>query len=427
LHPEPERLFCNSKMSHMFFGQQGMATVMVALVLLVAATFIVLFTARSAFMEQRISGNEVRAKQAMAAAQAGFDHALAHIQKNGIDHDNDGIVDRISEGPNTANWPFASRYLVVFCDHQKPEFNTAIGGQCPRAPNMAQMVCNPPLPNATHVTVFSCGWSDDNSARHLVTQLVLNAPTVSNPPSNPLISRGSVNINGAMNVINYYNNLTIWSGGGITYQSAAGKTFIRNPNRPVPPMPDAADLASYPAIPESERQVPQCDGAYVCASDHKIRGPDLIDYDINLAALSDDEFFQNFFGLPKKAYRDSIVSFAVAGAEIARIYGETNEVIWVNGDAAIHGAIGTRLEPVVLIIDGNASFGGQTRIHGIVFVSGHISGGAGSKIFGSLVVQGGVDNINGAMNIYYDPVAVMGVNNILRPASIPGSWRDWPQ
>ncbi|HHO69901.1 MAG TPA: hypothetical protein ENN02_00255, partial [Halothiobacillus sp.] len=88
-------------MSRMFFGQQGMATVMAALVLLVAATLIVLFTARSAFMEQRISGNEVRAKQAMAAAQAGFDHALAHIQKNGIDHDNDGIVDRISEGPNT--------------------------------------------------------------------------------------------------------------------------------------------------------------------------------------------------------------------------------------------------------------------------------------------------------------------------------------
>jgi len=105
----------------------------------------------------------------------------------------------------------------------------------------------------------------------------------------------------------------------------------------------------------------------------------------------------------------------------------TNEVIWVNGDAAIHGAIGTRLEPVVLIVDGNAYFGGQTRIHGIVFVAGHISGGAGSKIFGALVVQGGVDNINGTMNIYYDPVAVMGVNNILRPASIPGSWRDWPQ
>ena len=57
--------------------QQGAATIFITIVLLLAVGLIALYANRGAIMEQRLAANEIRAKQAFAAANAGLDAALA--------------------------------------------------------------------------------------------------------------------------------------------------------------------------------------------------------------------------------------------------------------------------------------------------------------------------------------------------------------
>ena len=66
--------------------QQGAATIFITIVLLLAVGLIALYANRGAILEQRLAANEVRAKQAFAAAQAGLDAALAqwHTTTPGI-------------------------------------------------------------------------------------------------------------------------------------------------------------------------------------------------------------------------------------------------------------------------------------------------------------------------------------------------------
>ncbi|SDW47244.1 PilX N-terminal domain-containing pilus assembly protein [Thiocapsa roseopersicina] len=66
--------------------QRGALTLMLGLLLLMGSTILTLSSVRVGIMEQRIANNELRAKEAQQAAQAGLDYALARIaQGNNVD------------------------------------------------------------------------------------------------------------------------------------------------------------------------------------------------------------------------------------------------------------------------------------------------------------------------------------------------------
>lgn len=62
--------------------QSGAAVLLVSILLLLGVTLIVIFAARVGVMDQRISGNEYRHKEAKAAADAALDQAAAFINQN---------------------------------------------------------------------------------------------------------------------------------------------------------------------------------------------------------------------------------------------------------------------------------------------------------------------------------------------------------
>ncbi|WP_440940882.1 pilus assembly PilX family protein, partial [Immundisolibacter sp.] len=53
--------------------QRGVATLVVAMVLLIAATFLTFFAARIGIQEQRMAGNDARQKEAFETAEALMD------------------------------------------------------------------------------------------------------------------------------------------------------------------------------------------------------------------------------------------------------------------------------------------------------------------------------------------------------------------
>jgi len=413
--------------------QQGVASLLVALVLLVATTLMVLFTARSAFMEQRISGNEIRAKQAMQAAQAGLDYALAYLgEPGGLDQNGNGTVDTVnaidfdSDGDGTKE----ASFRVLFCN------TDADIPPCPATPADA-FACDSGALSLTQkaARVVSCGWSDDNSARHVVTSLILGVSALSNPPTNPLIAKGTAFVGGSASVVNQFNNLTVWSGNSLAGASGlgAGQTFIRDPDLPPPPLPDLDDPSTWDEYAAANPLPPtntnwQCnnpEAGYVCTTNSNVLGPDVIESDSTLAHLTDAQFFEAFFGMSEDIYRATLPTREVTGS----LSGSAgNEVIWVDassGTATLSGTFGSRLNPVVLIVDGNAAMQANTTIYGVLFVTGDLNVAGTPNTYGVTVVRGSITG-SGSMTIFYDPLSVAGAGQLSIPGLAPGTWRDWP-
>ncbi len=64
--------------------QQGAATLIVVLVMALILAVITLATARTGVMEQKITGNDIRAREAQEAAEAGLEYGIGWAKKNAI-------------------------------------------------------------------------------------------------------------------------------------------------------------------------------------------------------------------------------------------------------------------------------------------------------------------------------------------------------
>lgn len=379
--------------------QQGLATVLVALVLLVASTLIVFFLARSTVTEQRIGGNEVRAKQAVAAAEAGVDRAVNHLDQNG--------VDGTFAGGQTL--PGGASNQVAFCDADNPNH----AGVCPE--DNTPIACNAAATGASRAVLVSCGWSDDESARHMVTGLVGGSPALAGDIANPLTARGGVLSSGTMTVANYYGNATVRTGGAV---DNAGAPLLFECD---PALGDCS--GSYSGPPPDENQYSSCSNknAYRCVEPPATT----LQWDTNLSNLDGDGYFNEFMGETPDFYRENVASQVVSENDFDAA-SAAGEVVWVTEGMDIKDTIGSRSDPVVLVVDGDVTFSANAEVYGVVYARGDLIGAGGAEIYGAMIVEGDVDGAGGNTMIY-DPVTIGGAANLGQTGSVPGTWRDWPQ
>ena len=400
--------------------QSGAVTLVTSLILLLLSSLVVYFTARNAINEQRLSANEVRTKQAYEAANAGLDYAMAYFAK-GKD---------ISALPTGAQLYLASTrpsyYQVRYCSLST--YATAAIPLCPAAHGTA-MACTFPTSSEMRTPIIvACGWSDDDKAVIRMVQRASGTPSLAGSITAPVVTRGTSNLlTGGASVFNYFNDLTVWAGGGVPIQSNTGKTFIRNvANDPAPISPD------YRTVGQS----PGCNNPgtthYTCSTDGNNLGPDVIVNDTALSNLSSADFFASFMGKTPDAYRDTVATYkvdlnnSITGEDsnsIASITGMTDSVIWVEGNASGLGNIGTADHPVVLVVNGDLDLGSNTVINGMVFVTGQITGNGTPTIYGSLIA--GAANLTGNAKIIFDPNVLAGASRLGQAAPVPGGWRDW--
>ncbi|WP_019023660.1 MULTISPECIES: PilX N-terminal domain-containing pilus assembly protein [unclassified Thioalkalivibrio] len=382
--------------------QRGLATLVVALIIMVAVTLTVLFTAQTSILEERMAANETRMKQTTNAAQAGLERAVVFAQ------DGEDDISRLFEHDYSTDRPVFYRSAFI-----SPDAVDEIPG-CPDSPDDFQGVAvslgqPESLRNAG---IWSCGWSDDQSARRGVTTTIRGAPSLADPPTNPLTTRGGVNTNGRARVFNAYNNLTIWSGQDLDVTGNPGNTFVRNQDHP--PLRESDPLPSEPA---------QCGvgTVYVCTTDANMRGPDVITGDLQLSSLSDDDFFRNFMGQEPNSYRDNVVT----QLDPDSIDGMTNEVIWMTGDVDLNDTVGNRDNPVVLVVEGDATLSGNFELHGVLYVRGNLSANGTPTVYGASVIQGDTTDAGGTPYFVFDPVAASGAGELGARGAISGAWRDW--
>lgn len=109
-------------------------------------------------------------------------------------------------------------------------------------------------------------------------------------------------------------------------------------------------------------------------------------------------------------------------------------LIWVSGNCSPPGDVGSRLNPVVLVVDGELTFGANSQVWGLAVAneSPKVKLNGGFTIHGAMVV---VDEVNppttfqasGTYNAIYDPcvfAAIFNNDDFVEYAPVEGSWSD---
>lgn len=385
-------------------GQRGFITLVVSFTILMLSTLVVFNVSNAVLMEQKIANNEVRAKQAFEAAEAGIVAAQRYIA-NDPDANGDGTVDSVfdtsGDGVGDTNIRAVGTGSVTVT-------LTDVDG------------------DMTTFLISSVGTSDDRSATRTITQRMITINPLPNAPDNPFVTRGTVVITGSATVHNPEGQSTIWSGSEVDMGSN---------NATSTEVPDAT-AADYPACMDTAMT---CD--LVDASSRLLKGVDVIENDSSLGALTSDQFFENFFGTNAETYRASMVTIDTneddfeADADLA-----TNEVIWVDGDATLSSVtVGcttsvtgnnvcptANTKPSILIVDGNLSFTGTPQFYGIVFVNGNVSISGNTTVHGAIVVAGtATSDTGGSLDVWYNSDVLAGTARAGASAGSAGTWKDF--
>jgi hypothetical protein len=393
--------------------QTGIVTLAMTLILLVLITMIAAYTGRTVLFEQRISGNDFRARQAFEAAESGLRVAISYLSSvGGADKDDDGVIDLIFDTDadgigDTSTASFADGSSVT----------VTLGGAFPS------------------FTIQSVGVSDDRTATRTVRAIGSTADALPNGPGNPLTARGTVVIDGSATVYNPEGNSTIWSGSDVDLGSNnATATEIADP--------------TDPAYPECMDTSMSC--GTVQSSNRVSIGVDVVEYDSSLANLSSQQTFQNFFGMSMENYRESRVSLDIPAADANNLVtdtppgvdGATGEVIWIEGDASFDSVtVGCAIDlpfmgspfcpaadtdPSIVIVNGDLVGSAAPNVTGLLYVVGNFELNGSAQVAGALVVGGALDNgAGGSLDVWYNSDVLGATRDNAPVAGAPGSWHDW--
>ena len=422
---------------------RGAAALPISILILFVATLVLIAVSRTAMMEQRVSANDIRARQAHQAAQAGIDHALAYMQGNengrgidrrtGQDDDGpDGKADIITPAPFPPQQQ--AKYRVTYCDPAK-NFdlgkNEILEGFCPPPPLTETMPtqCGEGFTDTEGFKfplILSCGWSDDDRhAKKFIVVSVSAGPSL--PKDNveyPLISGGAVTLSGSASVANYFDDRIILTGGDYDTQSSAGHMYLRNPLEHNSPTRSELEDPEHNDCGVLTPEVISCSHPY-----YSLKADEQNILSIgNLQDLAENEkLFEKIFCMDFDSYAEKMPVEHDPPLAADDLDGIKGEVVVLTGNQTINGGdIGTPELPVILIIDGDLIMSGGPKIYGVVYVRGSITRATGqATIVGSLIAEEGVDFGAGTYTVIYDPETISNASNLGVPGFVSGSWRDW--
>jgi hypothetical protein len=428
-------------------AQRGAATLVVVMVLFFIVALVAAYTSRNLIFEQRTSANQYRSTQALEAAEAGLEWALAML--------NSGRIDAACQPHPLANaatldTSFRDRYLAIDVDTGRITAPPRAGGEprraacvfdgtnwqcsCPAdaAPALADPAGNGPFPAfvlqfydlspdvppapypAGVVRIESTGCTRLDAAgicaagasagdgRATVTVLAALRSALVTPPAAAMTVRRDLDL--GVNMLEAVNRDA--SSGGLTLH--VGRTISGTPH----------DLQGPPGTPGQQSVF-----------------EDAAMGNINFGV---DRMFNSVFGMGRDTYRlqpaavfiDCAVDCsATTVRDMARL--NPGRVLWINGNFALNIAdpIGTVASPVLLVVVGDMSIANAgAQLNGVVYTSGNAWGNTGAltlngALFGEtdLALAGG-----GRSTVVYDP----DVLKHLRRSSgsfvrVPGSWRDF--
>jgi len=416
-------------------NQNGAASLLTAVILLIAITLVTFLTAKTVLQETKIAANNYRIIQATSAASAAMDQAVAYFMAGGLDQDGDDAVDYLVGTPMAINLATGAQTTAA-----QFYFDNTPGNACDCATANCLAV-----DDMTQGMIIARGWSDDGSAVRTVSQCVgiINLFDGGDTPQQPFVSKAGVGVFGNAKIINRYSNISIWAGGADSVHGASYGTYLR---------PSGTEIGDYSTEElDSSCEVSPCvvdknpgPNTQLVSNASSGNGIDVITNDASLAnatsstAAADlndatkNEFFDLFFALTKAEVKKMAKNAGKLFPAGSSLDGEKG-LIWVDGDVNINGTdvIGTPTELAILIIDGNLDKLNGATIYGIVYVTGTLEIAGNPVVKGSLVAENTLASTGaGTLTLVFKPWGSGddgGSTSFISGtgAIIAGSWKDW--
>jgi len=402
--------------------QQGVATLLFSIIVLLLVTFVSLSTTKPIISETKITNNTIRAKLAFEAAEAGLAEAISALNNGNRPYDsndnpNGGVFDNRLDSPSGDPLSFDS-----------------LSGEIK---NGANIISSFFVSVDKNLFIRSEGYSDDKSLTKVILVQVGAENILPNVPENPLISKGAISFGGTGIIYNPEGATTTWTGNGAAVQGDF-ETQIADPSKNEYPdcLEKAFDCLLVPASTKS-------------GSDAQI-GVDIIENDSTLANLDTDEFFKNFTGYNMADFKSYKVTQFTAPTNY-----QFGEIIWYEGDLALQEKIGCEvaninaytapdsyyvgdgftacetegaresLKPVTLVVTGDLRINAGAFVYGIVIVLGDLVKANGTaQVVGAIAVNGESD-VTGTLDLWYNSRVLSKINDDAGVYIISGGWRDF--
>ena len=411
-------------------NQLGVATLFVAVIILVIMTLMVIYAARVGLMEQRISSNDVRYKEAFAIADGGVDFATQLFAERFK-----GISDATD---NTALTALASQVTNEL---------DGVPGPAPVIGNgtFTVNVQNNSTPGSVVYTFLSTGIGADGTANATVQrQISMSYLFGGSVPDVPIIVGGGVETGGNFNVSTNPNGggdgvpVSVWSSGDITTSSSSATChaeFYDGNNA----------QCSNPS--GNDENITRGTNPETASSTYDPSKPDLLPNDENFPS----DLFEFVFGLNhddymvKKNEADSNGQMLTDCSDMVSLganAGDSSPLWWIDGNCSFNGGtVGSETSPVILVVeDGQLSITGNATFYGIIYLfdsddndatlpNPSASLGGTTEIQGSFISDVGGAAMSGSYSIVYNPnlieafSATNGSNYSF--SYVPASWRDF--
>lgn len=408
--------------------QRGVSLI-VTLMIVVLLSLLGLYGAGVLVLDTRSAANDFRAREAMAAAEAGTEQGLSLLNANrkrfiaaGLNLDNDaagtaeyawvacGAADEWCKpvrSDDRTNWQYINVTALASQPSALPggDFRlyllTPVPDADPDKANGSRLVYN----------VVAIGRSADGTSTAVLKQGGYYYPLLLGHINTPLAAAGNVPLNGNYSIVtnsdrsNDGSNLPVsaWSSGVVTPQGSFATCHIGD-------FDDSCPFSS--AISKAGQS-----------------GEDLVT-DPDFPA----DLFEFLFGVPAAEY-ETIKEDAEVVADCNGLGPSSNGIIWVTGDCNLpNGDVGSAENPVFLVVEGAITSNGSYDLYGLIYLF-NLAGGAASAQFngdyhihGALFVHNTLSlNLTGNFVLEYDREVLDNLSNGPSGralARIPGAWSD---
>ncbi len=451
--------------------QEGMATLLITILLMLSATAFSFYTAKNKLFEIRASGNDYRYKEAYANAELGLDYAGTWLAFGKVDVGGKqqpaamSFLNKTSDEPLSINigsssHPGTQKFINFF------------------ASNQVEVVVKQSTKNPKLLNVISTGRSRDGQAQATVSREFYFSGNANNGgngiPIAPITTNTQTLIEGSVSLAS---NPKAFSDQELSYWSSfnalqlAGNWFSYSND-------GFGDLSKFENTLEAGDATLENELGWYSADtladfpDGKGGEKTFANSDISLADPRFPESLKSeYLGVEESSFanlRNEVAQRAADGEE-GIIFVEPNDlgvceippggngekVVWIYGDCPIHvggteGAgynAGLTTDGVTLIIDGNADFRGGASVNGLVYVVNsnketQNSAAINAKFGGSISVKGAViiDGVDHGVVLTSGSIVVDYSDEVLRTLSgvskntggsrfgwVPGTWRDFSE
>ena len=365
---------------HSLKKQQGAAVMLFSAVLLFGITSTIIYSTKAGVTEQKVTGNQIRSKQARQAANSGLTAAMLAIDKKTVNLLN-----------NKRHITTLGTQEIADLGSYTIKYNTLENGD----------------PSNILVTVNAT--SADGTGVRAMQQIYTFMPFLSNVPPATLVAPDDVVLEDttvSLDNKSATTDTTIWCGRSMKKRGATGLGVRATPVKTTSKIKQKGKLQK------------------------RVKA--------NVAGFpTGNALFEAFFTSTKANTKKlSTVIDCQSGCTSADIDGKSG-LVWVDGNINMNAksnkgagqfnpATGVD-NPIILIIDGELKMNhSSSQINGLVYVTQDWdnSNGNGGKIKGSVIVEGSM-KASGALTLKYNEDILSSIkNNAGMYLPVPGTWKE---